>query len=170
MSPEISITADMYFLICQENQVIPMHFEGTFVVKAPKEKVYSMLTDPNQLSACMPDLQKLEIKSPEDFTAVIKTGVSFIKGEFTMHFTTTDKVPPTHAKLRSHGTGIGSTVDLEAVMDMSDAEGGGTSMKWTSEAKVGGRIASVGQRLLDSQAEKIMRQLFDCMKVKLESS
>ncbi len=129
-----------------------------------------MMTDPNQLSACMPDLQKLEVKSPDEFVAVIKAGVSFIKGDFTMRFTTVDKVPPTHAKLISHGSGIGSTVDLEAVMDMADAEGGGTSMRWTSDAKVGGRIASVGQRLLSSQAEKIVKQLFDCLQAKLESS
>ncbi|MHB8568524.1 MAG: CoxG family protein [Nitrososphaerales archaeon] len=147
-----------------------MHFEGTFNVKAPKEKVYGMMTDPNQISSCMPELQKLDVKSKDDFTAVIRTGVSFIKGDFTMHFTMVDKVPPTHAKLLSHGTGIGSTVDLEAVMDMADAEGGGTSMKWTSEAKVGGRIASVGQRLLSSQSEKIVKQLFDCLQAKLESS
>lgn len=147
-----------------------MHFEGTFNVKAPKEKVYNMMLDPNQISQCMPDLQKLDIKSPDDFTAVVKAGVSFIKGDFTLHFVTVEKTPPTHAKLAAHGTGIGSTVDLDTIMDIADAAGGGTSMKWSADAKVGGRIASVGQRLLNGQAEKIVKQLFECLQSKLEAA
>ena len=129
-----------------------------------------MMTDPNQLSQCMPDLQKLEVKSPDDFTAVVKAGVSFIKGDFVLHFTTVEKTPPTHAKLTAHGTGIGSTVDLDTLMDISDAEGGGTSMRWSADARVGGRIASVGQRLLNGQAEKIVKQLFECLQGKLEAA
>jgi len=146
-----------------------LHFEGTFNVKAPKETVYSVILDPNQISQCMPDLQKLEVKSPDDFNAIIKTGVSFIKGDFNLHFTTVEKTPPTHAKLTAHGTGIGSTVDMDTVMDLADAEGGGTSMKWAADAKIGGRIASVGQRLLSGQAEKIIKNLFDCLQGKLEA-
>ncbi|HZW56821.1 MAG TPA: carbon monoxide dehydrogenase subunit G [Nitrososphaerales archaeon] len=147
-----------------------MHFEGTFNVKAPKEKVFGMMLDPNQISQCMPDLQKLEVKSPDDFTAVVKAGVSFIKGDFTLHFTTVEKTPPTHAKLVAHGTGIGSTVDLDTLMDIADAQGGGTSMKWSADAKIGGRIASVGQRLLNGQAEKIVKNLFECLQTKLEAA
>lgn len=147
-----------------------MHFDGTFNVKAPKEKVFSMVLDPNQISQCMPDLQKLDVKSQDDFTAVVKAGVSFIKGDFTMHFTVVDKTPSTHAKLLSHGTGIGSTIDLDTIMDLSDAADGGTAMKWQAEAKVGGRIASVGQRLISGQAEKIIKQLFECLQGKLEAT
>ena len=105
-------------------------------------------------------LQKLDVKSPDDFTAIIKAGVSFIKGDFTLRFLTVEKTAPTHAKLTAHGTGIGSTVDMETVMDFSDTAEGGTAMKWTAEARIGGRIASVGQRLLNGQAEKIIQQLF----------
>ncbi len=116
----------------------------------------------------MPDLQKLEIKSPDDFTAVIRAGVSFIKGDFKMHFTTAEKQPPRHAKLIARGFGIGSTVDLETTMDLEESDGG-TAMKWEAEAKVGGRISSVGQRLLNGQAEKIIKQLFACVEKQLES-
>ncbi|MHB2035494.1 MAG: SRPBCC family protein [Nitrososphaerales archaeon] len=147
-----------------------MHFEGTFEVKAPKEKVFSIVMDPNQISKCMPDLQKLDVKSPEDFTATIRAGVSFIKGDFILHFLAVEKTAFTHAKLTAHGTGIGSTVDMETFMDFSDSADGGTTMKWSADAKIGGRIASVGQRLLNGQAEKIIKQLFDCLKTTLEAA
>lgn len=118
----------------------------------------------------MPDLQKLEVKSADDFTAVVKAGVSFIKGDFTLHFLTVEKTPNSHAKMTAHGTGIGSTVDMEMLMDLSPGSNGGTSMKWSAEAKIGGRIASVGQRLLQGQAEKIIKNLFDCLQGKLEAA
>lgn len=146
-----------------------MHFEGTFEVKAPKEKVFSIIMDPNQISKCMPDLQKLEVKSPDDFTAVVRAGVSFIKGDFSLHFLTVEKTPPTHAKLTARGSGIGSTIDMETMMDLSDVAAGGTAMKWSADAKIGGRIASVGQRLINGQAEKIIKQLFDCLRTTLEA-
>jgi carbon monoxide dehydrogenase subunit G len=147
-----------------------LHFEGTFNVKAAPEKVYSMILDPNQISQCMPDLQKLDVKSPDDFTAVVKAGVSFIKGDFTLHFLTVEKTPDSHAKLTGHGTGIGSTVDMEIYIDLAKTNEGGTSMKWSADAKIGGRIASVGQRLLQGQAEKIIKGLFDCLQGKLEAA
>ena len=147
-----------------------MHFEGVFNVKAPKEKVFGILMEPNEISQCMPDLQKLDVKSSDDFVVIIRAGVAFIKGDFTLHFKVVEKNAPTHAKLTANGTGIGSTVDMETVMDLSDTQGGGTSMKWNADAKVGGRVASMGQRLLDGQAEKIIRQLFACLQNKLESA
>lgn len=147
-----------------------MHFEGVFEVKAPKERVFGILMNPNEISQCMPDLQKLDVKSPDDFIVVVRAGVSFIKGDFTLHFNIVEKSAPTHAKLTAHGTGIGSSVDMETTMDISDAQAGGSSMKWVADAKVGGRVASLGQRMLESQAEKIIRQLFECLQHKLESA
>ncbi len=93
-------------------------------MKAAPEKVYSMILDPNQISQCMPELQKLDVKSPNDFTAVIKAGVSFIKGDFTLHFLAVEKTPNSHAKLTAHGTGIGSTVDMETYMESCKDRGG----------------------------------------------
>jgi uncharacterized protein len=147
-----------------------MHFDGTFNVKAKSDKVYSMILDPNQISQCMPDLQKLDVKSPDDFVAVVRAGVSFIKGDFTLHFLTVEKTPNSHAKLTAHGTGIGSTVDIEMFIDLAEGPDAGTSMKWSADAKIGGRIASVGQRLIQSQAEKIIKSLFDCLQGKLEAA
>lgn len=146
-----------------------MHFEGTFTVKAPREKVFDFLLDPQKISSCLPDLQKLDVRSPDDYTAVVRAGISFIKGDFTMNFKVVEKNRPSHAKLVARGNGIGSTVDLETLMDMSENAPQSTSIKWAAEARVGGRIASVGQRLIGAQAEKIIKQLFDGIKAKLES-
>jgi carbon monoxide dehydrogenase subunit G len=146
-----------------------LHFEGTFTVKAPIKRVFATVLDPRQISECMPDLQRLDVKSPEEFTAVVRAGISFIKGDFTMNFRVVEKKPPSHAKLVSRGSGIGSVVDLDTSLDLSESGDGQTTMNWKADAKVGGRIASVGQRLLNGQAEKIIKELFGCLQRKLES-
>ncbi len=140
-----------------------MHFDGTYSIKAPRRDVFDLLTDPRQISKCMPDLQKLDVRSEDEFMVVVRAGVAFIKGEFTLNFKVAEKDPPTHAKLVARGSGMGSVIDLQTIMDLADEGKAGTILKWQADAKVGGRIASVGQRLLDSQAEKIVNQLFECL-------
>ncbi|MDG6956936.1 MAG: carbon monoxide dehydrogenase subunit G, partial [Nitrososphaerota archaeon] len=144
------------------------HFDGTVDAMAPAAQVYAALIDPNQLSACIPGFQRAEVKSPREFTVLVKAGVSFIRGDFTIKFDLVEARAPTHAKLVGRGSGMGSVVDIEATMDISEAAGGGSSTRWYAEAKVGGKIASLGQRLLEGQAEKIIREMFACLRAKFE--
>lgn len=139
-----------------------MHFEGTSDIKAEPARLFGTLLDPNRLSGCMPGLQKIEVKSQDEFTVVVRAGISFIKGDFTIRFNVVEKREPSHAKLVGRGTGMGSALDIEATMDIAHKDGG-SSMKWAADAKVAGKIASLGQRLLEAQAEKIIREMFDCI-------
>jgi len=143
-----------------------MHFEGTFDVKVQREKVFDFLMDAKNLSACIPGLQKLEVNSPNDFTVVVQAGVSFIKGDFTIRLELVDRERPSYARLVAGGSGMASTIDLDATMELSEIDGG-TSLKWRAEAKIGGRIALVGQRLISGAAEKIVTQLFDNLRSNL---
>ncbi len=144
-----------------------MHFEGAVHVKASKQHAFELITDPKRISKCMPDLQKLHIEHPDDFTTVIRAGISFIKGDFTIHFKVIEKAPPNYVKMTGHGSGMGSAIDLETVMDLVEAENRITTMNWKADANVSGKIASVGKRLLDAQAEKIIKQLFECIQQEL---
>lgn len=144
-----------------------MHFEGMFDTRAEPERLFGALLDPKQLAGCMPGFQKLEAESQDGFTVVVKAGVSFIRGDFTIRFNVSEKREPTHAKLTGRGTGMGSALDIGATMDIAPKDGG-SSMKWAAEAKVAGKVASLGQRLLEGQAEKTIRDMFDCLQRKFE--
>jgi uncharacterized protein len=145
-----------------------LHFEGVFTVASPREKVFAMVTDPDQMARCMPDLRKLEVKSNDEFVAVVGTGISLVRGDISLHFRTVEKSPSARAKMVAHGTGLGSAIDVEMVTELTDGEGGGTAMRWTADANVSGKLASLGQGLIKSQAERIIRELFDCLRGKLE--
>jgi len=146
-----------------------MHFEGVFDAAAPESRVYDLVTDPSEVSGCMPGLQKVDVKSPHEFDAVVRVGVSFIRGDFSLHFRMVEK-KPSGAKFAVHGTGLGSAVDMEIALAISPGETGGSSMKWQADVSVSGKIASLGQRLMESQAEKIIREFFGCLGQKLAGS
>ena len=143
-----------------------MHFEGVFETDSPGAEVYALVTDPRQVAGCMPELQKLEVRSADEFDAVVKVGVSFIRGDLSLHCKTAEKVPQTGVKMIIHGSGLGSGVDMEVSVKITEA--GKASMRWEADATVSGKIASLGQRLMESQAEKIIKQFFECFRKKLE--
>ena len=145
-----------------------MHFEGVFDVAAIREEVFEVVTDPKQVAGCMPGLQKVDVKSPDEFEAVVKVGVSFIRGDFIVRFRTVQNEAPSSAKMIVHGGGLGSAVDMQITMKLTERDAGGTSMKWDADATVSGKIASLGQRLMETQAEKIINQFFTCLREKLE--
>ena len=145
-----------------------MLFEGDFDLKAPRQKVWEFVIVPSNIAKCLPDLQKLEVVAPHRFRATVKAGVGFVKGTFSFEFMMLDLQPATHAKLSAHGSGAGSVVDLETTMDLSDLPDGGTRMAWKAEAKVGGLLAGVGQRLLKEAAQRLVNNLFTCLKKQLE--
>ncbi len=144
-----------------------MEFEGEFTVKAPLEKVWNALMDPHELKDCMPDLQLLEVHDQDHYRAIVKVGVSFIKGKFDFEVTVFDRKEPTYAGLKAHGKGRGSAVDVESYVELSEVPDG-TQMKWHADAAVVGTIASVGSRLLKSTAEKKINEFFDCVRFLLE--
>jgi len=145
-----------------------MHFEGRFETRAPGSRVYALVTDPKEVAGCMPGLEKLEVKSPDEFSAVVRVGVSFIRGDFNLRFRTIEREAGSGAKFAVHGTGLGSAVDMEIFLAISPGEGGGASMRWQTDVQVNGKVASLGQRLMDAQAERIIREFFDCFRQKLE--
>jgi len=145
-----------------------MHFEGLFGTSAPKSQVYAFVTDPKEVAGCMPGLQSVHVKSPDEFDTVVRVGVSFIRGEFTLHFRLIEKEPTSSTKFAVHGMGLGSAVDMEIALAISAGKDSGASMKWQADARVSGKVASLGQRLMEAQAEKIIREFFDCFRQKLE--
>lgn len=144
-----------------------MHFEGVFETGTPREQVYDLVVDPDRVARCLPDLQKLEVRSSEEFDAAVKAGVSLIRGDLLLRFRVAEKRPQDYIKLLAHGTGMGSAVDMTIEVEVSEGQAKKTSMSWSADAQVSGKIAALGQRVLESQAEKLIRRFFECLGQKL---
>jgi uncharacterized protein len=146
-----------------------MHFEGTVQINAPRDKVWAFLIDPNQVGSCGPGVETIEVIDDTHFKATAKVGVGFISARFNVNMELVDLEAPDKANIKAHGQAPGSAVDATATMNLSDGEGGGTQMDWVADVNISGTLASVGARLIEGTANKMIGQTFDCIRAKLEA-
>lgn len=146
-----------------------MHFEGTVQIAAPRDKIWAFLIDPNQVGSCGPGVESIEVIDDTHFKATAKVGVGFISARFVVNMEMADLEPPDRALIKAHGQAPGSAVDATATMNLSDGEDGATRMDWAADVNISGTLASVGARLIEGTANKMIGQTFDCIRTTLES-
>jgi len=146
-----------------------MKFNGTVDIAAPRDRVWAFVIDPNQVGSCGPGVESIEVVDETHFKARAKVGVGFITAKFNVDMEMAELTPPDAATIKAHGQAPGSAVDAVAQMHLSDTESGGTRMDWSADVNLSGTLASVGARLVEGTANKMIGQTFDCMKAKLEA-
>ena len=146
-----------------------MHFEGSVAIKAPRDRVWAFVVDPNQVGSCGPGVESIEAVDETHFRAKAKVGVGFISARFNVDMELAEQTPPERAVIKARGQAPGSAVDATASMVLRDGEDGGTEMDWSADVTIAGTIASVGGRLIEGTANKMIGQTFDCIRSKLEA-
>ena len=146
-----------------------MQFKGTVDIAAPRDRVWAFLMDPNQVGGCGPGVESIDVIDEDHFKAKAKVGVGFISAKFVVDMTVAEKNAPDLAVLKAHGQAPGSAVDATANMALSGPAEGPTTMDWSADVLIAGTLASVGARLIEGTANKMIGQTFDCIKSKLEA-
>ena len=147
-----------------------MKFEGSVEIDAPRDKVWAFVIDPQQVGQCGPGVETIDVIDDTHFKAVAKVGIGFINARFTVNMEMAEQEPPNRAVIKAHGQAPGSAVDATAQMSLSDGADGGTRMDWNADVAIAGSLASLGARLIEGTANKMIGQTFDCMKQKLEGA
>ncbi len=146
-----------------------MKFQGTEEIKASRERVWEFLMDPNEVGACGPGVESIEVIDETHFKATAKVGIGFISARFVVDMEFAEREAPDRAVIKARGKAPGSAVDATATMTLSDATDGGTVMNWDADVLIGGTLASVGARMIEGTANKMIGQTFTCIREKLEA-
>ncbi|MBF6604100.1 MAG: carbon monoxide dehydrogenase subunit G [Chloroflexi bacterium] len=146
-----------------------MQFSGTVDIRAPREKVWAFLIDPDKVGSCGPGVESIEVVDTTHFRARAKVGVGFISAKFVVDLELAELDAPNRAVIKAHGQAPGSAVDALATMILRDGATGVTTMDWSADVNIAGTLASVGARLIDGTANKMIGQSFDCIRTKLEA-
>jgi len=147
-----------------------MHFDGTVSIRAPRQKVWEFLTDPQKVSECAPGLEKLEIVEPEKkFRATTSVGFGAVKVRFVNDVEWVEMDPPNLARMKAHGTAPGSGVDAETSMALTNGQDGSTNLAWTADIQVVGTVASLAARLMGGVTMKLTAAFFDSVRQEIES-
>ncbi len=120
--------------------------------------VYTMLQDPEVLSKIIPGCEELKLVSENNYTAELQISVGPVKSHFKGHVSVSDMVPPESYQMNIDGQGQAGFVKGIGHVKLEEQGDTTTLMTYEGDAQVGGRIVSVGSRLLDSTAKALTRQ------------
>jgi len=148
---------------------VRLHYDGSFEVNTPRDKVYEFLTDPRRVGSVFPGVESVDIVDQDNFSARAQLGIGSLRGTVNLKLRFVEKRPPEHAKVLGRGTGIQSTIDFELSFDLDDL-GKGTRVRWAFDGNVGGLVGSLGGRIMGSVAEKIINDVVSNLRTKLEAS
>ena len=137
-----------------------MDLNGRYVIPAAPETVWAGLNDPDTLKACIPGCQKIEKTDPTNFIATATLKIGPVKATFQGKVGLSDLDPPHRCRLTGEGQGgVAGFAKGDAVVVLTP-EGDGTVLTYTAKASVGGKLAQVGQRLIDGAAKQIADDFF----------
>jgi carbon monoxide dehydrogenase subunit G len=145
-----------------------MKLEGSQTIGVGRDVVWAALNDPDVLKRCIPGCQSLEKTSDTTFEAVVKQKVGPVSATFTGVVELTNLNPPASYTISGEGKGgAAGFAKGGADVALNEVEGG-TELTYAAEAKVGGKIAQLGARLIDGFAKKMADQFFTDFKATVE--
>ncbi len=138
-----------------------MKISGSFTVPAPQERAYTLLQDPEILAKCMPGTDQLNKVGEDEYEMKMKVLIASIGGSFGGKVRLSDQHPPESFKLVVEGNGKIGFLKGEGLLNLASNGDSSTEVKYDGDVQVGGTIASVGQRLLDTTAKHIIKKFFE---------
>jgi len=137
-----------------------MDMKGEERISAPREVVWEALNDPDVLKACIPGCQTLEKTSDTSFSATVQAKVGPVKAKFAGDVTLTDIDPPKGYKISGEGKGGAAGFAKGGAVVKLEEDGDETVLSYEVDANVGGKLAQIGSRLIDSTAKKMAGEFF----------
>jgi uncharacterized protein len=140
-----------------------MEWNGQEQIVASKAAVWTFINDPQKVGSCLPDVQTVNVHDAHNFDATVKVALGPVRGSFKFNVELIPAASGSHMDLKITGGGLGSVVNLLAGADLSE-NGGTTTLDWKGNAQVNGPVATVGGRVLDAQAHKVISTTFENVK------
>ncbi len=134
-----------------------MQLKGTYTFQAPRDAVWAALMDPTVLAQALPGGDQLEKIGENEYRAAMNVKVGPVQGKFAGTVELADIHAPDSYRMKVSGTGTAGFVNGEGAITLAD-EGSGTLMSYEGDVQVGGKIAGVGQRLIESTAKSVIKQ------------
>lgn len=136
-----------------------MKIEGSYTIKSPRERLFHLLTSPEILQRCVPGCQLLEANDDGSYKMTMKTGIGSIKGVFTGLIRLANVNEPDNFKMIVEGKGAPGFLKGEGTLNLVE-QGQETTVNYIGDVSVGGTLASVGQRMIQSAAKMMTGQFF----------
>ena len=146
-----------------------MRIEGEHVFNGSREDVWAMVRDPEVLATMLPGTTKLTQLSENEYEGAINLRIGPISGGFSGRIIVEDESPPESCTLKAEGEGRMGFFKGSGTVHLTE-QGDGTLMAYEGEIQIGGKLASIGQRLIDMTSKTMIRQGMKVLDAALEES
>lgn len=147
-----------------------MILNGTFTFDGPRVRVWDILQDPEVLAKALPGTKTLTKVAEDRYQGVMKVNVGPMSAaEFAINVELKDKVAPETFAMQIDGKGAVGFTKGTATIALDEQPGPVTVMTYTSDVQIGGKIAAVGQRLLESVGKMMTRQALEALNSELKA-
>ncbi|MBK8160678.1 MAG: carbon monoxide dehydrogenase subunit G [Rhodospirillaceae bacterium] len=137
-----------------------MEISGMYPIKAPRSVVWAALNDPDVLKSVIAGCKEL-VRDGDGFTATVVAKVGPVKAKFGGRITLSDLDPPNGYTITGEGQGgAAGFAKGSAKVALEDDDSGGTILKYTAAAQIGGKLAQIGSRLIEGTAKKMADDFF----------
>jgi len=137
-----------------------LKISGSYTLPVPPERAYELLQDPEVLARCMPGTERLAKIGLDEYEMKMKMVISAVQGLFAGKVRIADQKPPEQFRLIVEGSGKVGFMRGDGLLTLS-SQSPSTEVRYEGEVHVGGVIAGVGQRLLDTTAKIVIRKFFE---------
>ena len=137
-----------------------MTMNGEYELSVPPQAVWEKLNDAATLKACIPGCEQLDKTSDTEFQAVATVKIGPVKAKFKGKVTLSDLDPPNGYTISGQGDGGVAGFAKGSATDKLAPKNGGTVLSYNVDAQIGGKLAQLGQRLVNGAAKKIADDFF----------
>ena len=147
-----------------------MLIEEKFTVKAPAQKVWDFVINPELIGPCIPGLEKIDILDENTYETVVKVKVGFIKVKMNTKTIIIEKNPPYHMKTVSDGrdTLKAGEVHQEMTVNIKELSDSTCEISYSANVRVTGKLATFGEKIMRSTTKKLSDQFIKNLRSKLE--
>jgi carbon monoxide dehydrogenase subunit G len=125
-----------------------MNLSGERRFDAPRSTVWQVLNDPASMARTMPGVESFDVADDRHWKAHVKIPLGLGGLRMSVSFEKTEEREPEFARLHAKGDGVGAIMNMDTSFHLSDADGGGTAMRWEADVRIAGPVGSMGQRVL----------------------
>jgi len=140
-----------------------MKIQGEYTFDGSREAVWEVVRDPEVLAAALPGTQSLEQVSDNEYQGEMQIRIGPVAGLFSGQIVISDEVPPESLTMTVEGKGKPGFVKGTGSVRLTSQEENKTLMQYEGDMQVGGRLASVGQRMMDSVSKSLLKQGLDSL-------
>jgi uncharacterized protein len=148
-----------------------MRIEGSFIVAAPRERVFAEITNPALMASCVPGCEAIEVVDPKTYRARVLIEVGPIKARFNLIVEVKSEEPPERviSVTRGEEGSRASMLSANNEVVLAAAEGG-TEVRYVSEVSVTGRLGKFGLGMMKKKAEQLGAKFAENFRGKIEAA